>query len=73
MTRVDQRTYNTLTAAIFLIVAVAHLLRSVAAWPVAIGGLDIPIWISWLVVVVAGALAWFGLRQNRRAAHPPTR
>ena len=61
-----QRTYNTLTAALFLIIAVAHLLRIIFGWPAQIGGLDIPVWVSWLALVVAGALAYFGFRQNIR-------
>ena len=60
----DQRTYNTLTGALFLIIAVAHLLRIIFGWSAQIGGLDIPVWLSWLALVVAGALAYFGFRQN---------
>ena len=64
---VDQKTYNTITAALFLIIAVAHLLRIIFGWGAQIGGLDIPVWVSWLALVVAGALAYFGFRQNSRA------
>ena len=66
MSALDQRTYNTLTAALFLIIAVAHLLRIIFGWPAQIGGLDIPVWVSWVALVVAGALAYFGFRQNTR-------
>ena len=62
----DQRTYNTLTAALFLIIAVAHLLRIIFGWAAQIGGLDIPVWASWVALVVAGALAYVGFRQNSR-------
>ena len=65
----DQRAYNTVSAVIFLIVALAHLLRAVAGWAVQIGAFDIPIWISWLGFVVAGALAYFGFRHSGRASH----
>ena len=60
----DQRAYNLLTAGIFTVVAVVHLLRIVFGWPAAIGGLDIPQWASWLALVAAAALAWIGFRQN---------
>ncbi len=66
MSALDQRAYNTTTAAIFLIIAVLHLLRIVFGWPAQIGGLDIPLWASWLALVVTGALAYFGFRQNVR-------
>ena len=58
----DQRTYNAVTGALFLIVALLHLLRIVFGWSAVIGGLAIPIWASWLALVVTGALAYFGFR-----------
>ena len=63
----DQRAYNTITAVVFLIVAVLHLLRIILGWPARIGGLDIPLWASWLALVVAGALAYFGFRLSAGA------
>jgi len=63
---VGQRSYNALTAAIFTVVAVAHLLRVILGWTVQIGSWEIPIWVSWLALVVAGLLAWVGFRQNLR-------
>jgi hypothetical protein len=58
----DQRTYNIVTASLFLIVAVLHLLRIIFGWPARIGDLDIPLWASWLALIVTGGLAYCGLR-----------
>jgi hypothetical protein len=69
MRAVRQRTYNTVTAALFLIVAVLHLLRIIFGWTAEIGGLAIPMWVSWLGLVVAGALAYSGFRLTARV-HP---
>ena len=55
----------TVTAALFLVVAIAHLLRIILGWQVEIGGLSIPFWLSWLGVLVAGALAYFGFALKR--------
>jgi hypothetical protein len=66
----NQSTYNGVAAAVFLIVAVAHLLRIIFGWPAQIGGLDIPLWVSWLALVAAGGLAWFGFRLNLRSGNP---
>ena len=66
MKTLDQKAYNTITAALFLVIAVLHLLRIIFGWPAQIGGLDIPLWASWLALVVSGALAYFGFRQNLR-------
>jgi len=47
----DQKAYNTITAVLFLVIAVLHLLRIIVGWPAQIGGLDIPLWASWLALV----------------------
>ena len=61
----NRNTYLTVTATLFLIVAIAHLLRIILGWQVEVGDLSIPFWLSWLAVLVAGALAYFGFRQKR--------
>jgi len=65
---VDKKAYNTLTAVLFLVIGMTHLLRIIFGWSAQIGGLDIPVWVSWLALVVFGALAYFGFRQNIRLA-----
>ena len=55
----------TVTATLFLGVAIMHLLRIIFGWQVEIGGLSIPFWVSWLGVLVAGALAYLGFTQKR--------
>ena len=61
----NRNTYMVVTATLFLIVAVVHLLRIILGWHVEIGGLSIPFWLSWLAVLAAGALAYFGFAQKR--------
>ena len=63
--RLSRKTYITVTATLFLVVAIMHLLRIIFGWQVEIGGLSIPFWVSWLALPVAGALAYFGFTQNR--------
>ena len=63
--RLNRRTYMTVTATLFLVVAIMHLLRIIFGWQVEIGGLSIPFWVSWLGVLVAGGLAYFGFTQKR--------
>jgi hypothetical protein len=59
------KTYASVSATIFLIVAIAHLLRVIFGWEVRIAALDIPQWVSWLALVVAAVLAYFGFSQRR--------
>ena len=61
----NRKTYMTVTATLFLVVAIMHLLRIIFGWQVEIGGLSIPFWVSWLAFPIAGALAYFGFTQNR--------
>jgi hypothetical protein len=64
---IDQRAYNTVTAALFVVIAIVQLLRVVFAWPVQIGTVSIPLWCSVLAFVIAGTLAYLGFRQNARS------
>jgi hypothetical protein len=61
----NRNNYTTVTATLFLIVAIMHLLRIIFGWQVEIGGLSIPFWVSWLGVLVDGALAYFGFTLKR--------
>ena len=64
----NARTYCALSAVVFAVVAVAHLLRAVQGTPVLIGGWPAPVAISWAAVVIAGGLALWGFRLTARAA-----
>src|SRR6266436_9347943 len=63
--RLNRKTYMMVTATLFLVVAIVHLLRIIFGWSVEIGGLSIPFWASWVGVLVAGALAYIGFTQRR--------
>ncbi len=64
----DKQSYLRVAGAIFALVALAHLLRAVMDWPILIAGWMVPIWLSWLAFVVAGALSWFGLSSCQKVA-----
>ena len=70
MKALDQKAYNTTTAALFLVIAALHLLRVILGWHAEIAGIDIPQWLSWVALIVAGALAYFGFRHT---IDPPAR
>lgn len=58
----SNRTYLFVTATVFAIVAAAHLVRAIAGWPVEIGGLAVPVAVSWVGTLGAGALSVWGFR-----------
>ena len=46
--------------------ALVHLLRIYLGWSIVIDSWSVPIWVSWIGFVVAGGLAYLGLRAIRR-------
>jgi hypothetical protein len=62
----DQKTFTLLAGVIFAIVALLHLLRICMGWPVVIDDWAIPMWVSWIALVVAGGLSYFGLSLTQR-------
>lgn len=61
-----QDRYAQVSATIFGVVAFIQAIRAFNQWPVQIGPFAIPVWFSWLAVVVAGALCVWGFRSARR-------
>ena len=54
----DQKTFTLLAGVIFAVVALLHLLRISMGWPVVIDDWTVPMWVSWIALVVAGGLSY---------------
>ena len=63
----SQRTFLLTVAAFFSLIGLLHLLRLVFGWEANIGGLIVPMWASWVAILVAGYLAYEGLRLGKRS------
>ena len=61
----SSRNFAMLAAAIFAVIALVQLMRAASGWPVTVGTTMVPVWISWIAVVVAGGLAWLGFAASR--------
>jgi hypothetical protein len=61
------KTFCTLAAAIFALIALLQLIRIVMGWSVTLNGVDVPFWASWIAVIVAGALSFVGFRAAMRS------
>jgi hypothetical protein len=48
--------YQTVSGFVFGLIALVQAIRAVRQWPVQIGATSIPVWVSWVAVVVAGGL-----------------
>ena len=58
----DRKTFCMLAGIIFTLVALFHLVRIFMEWPVLIGDWFVPMWVSWVALIVAGGLAVIGFR-----------
>ncbi len=61
----NAKSFALLAAVIFAIVAVLHLIRAIAGWPVSIDMISVPIWVSWVACAITAVLAWVGLAASR--------
>jgi hypothetical protein len=59
------RTYLQISGALFGIMAMAHLLRLFRHWPIDFAGQMIPLWVSWVGLLLAGGLCIWALRLLR--------
>lgn len=62
----SQQAFLTVSGTIFSVIALLHLARILAGWPVHIGTFEAPTWFSWVSVVVAGSLAFSAFRLKGR-------
>jgi len=58
----NPKTYCYVSATIFSVVGLAHLLRLVNGWPVEVGATSIPLFLSWFGLLGPGFLATWGFR-----------
>lgn len=62
--------YRTISGVVFGLIALGQGIRAILQVPVQVGTTPIPIWLSWVAVVVAGALCVWAFRpsaEQRRA------
>jgi len=57
--------YVVVSGAIFGVIAVVQTVRALSGWAVQAGGLEIPLWVSWIVAVVTGSLCVWAYRSGR--------
>ena len=62
----NRRPFTLIAAAIFALMALAHLLRLFTHFQVVLGSHVLPQWISIVAILVTGALAFGLYRESRR-------
>lgn len=60
------RAYLGVSGAIFGLIALGHILRLAFGWPAQVADWIVPLWVSWVAVLLMGALAIWAFRLGRR-------
>ena len=63
----SQKTFSLVAGVFFLLIAVGHVLRIIFDQSVVVQGTSIPMWASWIALVVSGFLAYEGLVIARKS------
>ena len=61
------RTYCLVSGVFFALVALAHLIRVIGGMTVLVDEVLIPMWVSWIAIVVPAALAIWAFRTAGRS------
>lgn len=57
--------YLTISSTVFAVVAIAHIARAIAQWPIQIASVAVPVELSWPAGIVAAALSVWGFLHVR--------
>jgi hypothetical protein len=58
--------YVVVSGSLFGVIAALQAVRALNEWPVAVRGVDIPVWVSWVAVAVAGSLCAWAFRAGHK-------
>ena len=59
------KTGSLLAVIVFVLVAIAHMMRVVSGTEVVVGGVEVPQWVSILGVIVPGLIAWLLWKESK--------
>ena len=62
----SKQTYYYVVSGLFLVIGAFHLVRVLSGWEAVIAGVEIPMWISWAAIVLAGYLAVRGFQFGKK-------
>lgn len=63
----SQKTFSLTCAVVFSLIAAAHLLRSIFGLAWIVEGRTIPMWPSWLALILGAYLAYEGFRLSQKS------
>ena len=60
------KTFSLTVGVVFVLVALGHILRVILAAEWTMQGRAVPMWASWVAIVIAGYLAYEGFRLSKK-------
>ena len=61
------RAYLQVSGAVFGVMALLHIVRLLLDWSAQVAGWAVPLWVSWIAILAAGALCVWAFRLARQA------
>jgi hypothetical protein len=61
------KSFSLTAGIIFLLIALGHIFRVVFGAEIIVEGRTIPLWASWVALIIAGYLAYEGLRLSQKS------
>ena len=58
--------YVVASGVLFGAIALVQAVRALNQWPVQVAGFDVPVWVSWVAMVVAGSLCVWAFRSGHK-------
>lgn len=62
----NSQKYIEISGLVFIVAAILHLVRASAGWSLVINGYAVPIYVSWVVVVLIGFMAYQSLELKEK-------
>jgi len=61
-----QKTFNIIAIVVFILIVIIHLIRAIFNWNDQIGEVVMPLWASWVTVVVFAYFVYKGIRLGKK-------
>ena len=61
----NQKTFTLTAGVVFSIITGLHVLRLLFRWEAVIGGWDVPLWVSWVALLLSGYLAYSAFKLSK--------
>ena len=58
--------YVVVSGVLFGMMAVVQAVRARNQWPLHVGGIDVPVWVSWVAVAITGSLCVWAFRAGNK-------